>query len=89
MAPPPAPLTNREFSRTLGRLLRRPAFLPAPRFALRVALGELSTMLLASQRAMPVAAQRSGFTFHHEELLEALEEAVLRVIKKTGEGTPK
>ncbi len=68
----PAPVTNAEFTRVLGRVLRRPAVLPVPRAALRLALGEMSEMLLASQRVVPRAAQRSGYGFLHPDLAAAL-----------------
>ena len=50
----PQPVTNREFVKTLGRVLRRPAFFPLPAFAARLALGEMSdALLLSSQRVEP------------------------------------
>lgn len=71
----PQPVTNREFTRTLGRVLRRPAFLPAPAFALRMLLGEMAdALLLQGQRVVPAALQRSGFRFVHEQLESALRE---------------
>lgn len=71
----PQPATNREFTRTLGRVLRRPAFLPAPAFALRMLLGEMAdALLLQGQRVVPAALQRSGFRFVHEQLESALRE---------------
>lgn len=68
----PAPVTNADFSRALARALRRPAVLAAPRAALRLALGELSSVLLASQRAIPTQALRSGYAFRFRELSAAL-----------------
>lgn len=59
----PEPVRNCEFTRTLARLLRRPAVLPAPTFALRLALGEMSHLMLDSMRVSPVAAQRWGYRF--------------------------
>lgn len=64
----PAPVRNSEFSRELGRALRRPAWLPAPRFALRLALGEVATMLLASQRVRPTVLVDGAFRFADREL---------------------
>ena len=72
----PEPVTNRAFSRTLGSVLKRPSLLPVPTPVLRIIMGELSTMLLASQRAMPGAAVRSGFTFQFSGLAEALIEII-------------
>jgi uncharacterized protein (TIGR01777 family) len=77
----PELVTNREFTRTLGRVLRRPTFLPAPRFALRLALGELAdALLLASQRAEPERLRASGFTWQHP----TLESALRHVLGRTG-----
>lgn len=68
----PSPVSQREFSRVLGRVLSRPAFLPAPAFALRLALGGFATELLSSKRVLPAAAERLGYTFHHPDLENAL-----------------
>lgn len=68
----PNPITMREFCRTLGRVLHRPSWAPMPAFALRLLLGEMSDMLLAGQRVIPVAAERLGYTFRHPTLYEAL-----------------
>ena len=68
----PAPATNVEFTDALGRALHRPALLPVPEFALRVAFGEMSGMLMASQRALPKRALESGYAFAHSGLDGAL-----------------
>lgn len=68
----PEPVTNREFARIVGRVLRRPAVLPAPAFAVRLALGEMSTLLLNGQRALPDHAGQLGFRFSHRALEPAL-----------------
>jgi uncharacterized protein len=69
----PAPVTNREFARALGRALRRPAIMPAPRFALRLLLGEMAdALLLSGQRAAPAKALRLGFTFRYPTVDDAL-----------------
>ena len=68
----PAPVTNRTFTRTLGRVLRRPAILHAPAFALQAMLGEMSTMLLTGQRVLPASAEQLGFRFTHRTLEPAL-----------------
>jgi len=68
----PAPETNRTFTRTLGRVLHRPAVLHAPAFALRAALGEMSTVLLTGQRVMPAYAEQLGFRFSYRTLESAL-----------------
>lgn len=68
----PEPLTNRRFSRVLGEVLHRPSFLPAPGFALELALGEMADMLLNGQRAVPSRLQELGFTFRFPEAEAAL-----------------
>ena len=68
----PSPVTNAELSATLGRVLGRPAIVPVPSVALRVALGEMAEVLLAGQRVVPSAAQALGFRFGHPELGGAL-----------------
>lgn len=70
----PQPVTNREFTRTLGRTLHRPTLLPAPMPLLRLALGreKADTLLLSSVRAEPRALQESGYTFRHPDLATAL-----------------
>ena len=70
----PAPATNAEFTRALGRVLRRPTPFPAPGFALRLALGEMAdALLLSGQRAVPKRLLDSGFDFRHRSLDAALE----------------
>lgn len=68
----PKPVTNREFTRTLGRVVRRPAVFHAPAFVLRIGLGEMADMLLTGQRVLPAAAEELGFRFAHRELEPAL-----------------
>lgn len=68
----PMPVTNREFTRTLGKVLRRPTFMPVPGFALKLLFGELSTVLLGSQRARPQRLLDAGFEFEHADLECAL-----------------
>ena len=69
----PHPVTNREFTRALGRALRRPALLPAPAFALRVILGQMADeLLLASTRVLPRRLLDSGFRFRDPGLESAL-----------------
>ncbi|MFH2005335.1 MAG: TIGR01777 family oxidoreductase [bacterium] len=74
----PHPVTNREFTKALGRVLRRPSSLPAPAFALRLALGKAAApLLLTDQRVLPRVLQDHGFEFRHPEL-----EPALRVLLK-------
>lgn len=68
----PNPLTNRDFSRVLGRVMHRPALLPVPSFALRLALGEMATLVLDGQRAVPQSLSKLGFTFRFSEAEAAL-----------------
>lgn len=69
----PEPVTSKAFAKVLGKVLGRPAFLPAPAFALRLAMGEAADeMLLASQRVLPERLQGSGYTFRHTQLEDAL-----------------
>ena len=75
----PNPVTNRDFTRALARELHRPAFLPAPRFALRAALGEIADALTGSQRCVPEKALAHGFVFRFPELQGALREVLASV----------
>jgi uncharacterized protein (TIGR01777 family) len=69
----PYPVANAEFARALGRALHRPAFMPAPAFALRLMLGEMAEgLLLSGQRAVPEKALRLGFTFRYARVDDAL-----------------
>jgi uncharacterized protein (TIGR01777 family) len=68
----PAPVTNREFARALGRAMRRPALLPAPSFALKLMLGEMAEpLVLRGQRAIPQCALSHGFHFRYPEIDQA------------------
>jgi uncharacterized protein (TIGR01777 family) len=68
----PAPVRNRDFARTLGRVLHRPALLPVPAFVLRLVIGEFGTEALRSQRVVPAALTRAGYQFQHADLESAL-----------------
>lgn len=72
----PEPVTNKEFSRALGRALHRPAFAPVPAFALRVLYGEMAEIVTTGQRAVPSRARELGYEFRHPGLDEALGSAV-------------
>lgn len=75
----PGPVRNAEFTRTLAGVLHRPAILPAPAFALRLALGAMADeLLLTSQRLAPARLLAAGFRFAHEELEAALRDALRR-----------
>ena len=72
----PEPLTNRDFSRALGRALSRPSFAPAPGFALRLLLGEMAEALLHGQRAVPQRLLDLGYVFRYPEAAGALRNLV-------------
>ncbi len=70
----PQPVPNKEFAKALGRAMHRPAFMPAPGFALRLLLGEMAdALLLSGQRVVPAKAERLGFKFTYPRLDAALE----------------
>ncbi|PIB56078.1 TIGR01777 family oxidoreductase [Pseudomonas sp. 2995-1] len=75
----PHPVRNREFAKTLGQVLNRPAFMPMPAFALKVGLGELSGLLLGGQKAIPERLMAAGFTFQFTELHTALDDLSSRL----------
>lgn len=68
----PHPVTNAVFTRALGRAMHRPAFLPAPMFAIRMAIGEMADAILASQRALPGVPLAHGYHFRYPEIDIAL-----------------
>jgi uncharacterized protein (TIGR01777 family) len=69
----PAPATNREFTRVLGRVLGRPTLVPLPAPAVRLLMGEMGqALLLDSARALPRRLERAGFRFRHPDLEGAL-----------------
>jgi uncharacterized protein (TIGR01777 family) len=68
----PEPVTNVEFTKTLGRVLSRPTILPAPKFALRLLLGEMADALFASLRVIPKKLAEHGFQFQRVQLEAAL-----------------
>jgi uncharacterized protein (TIGR01777 family) len=72
----PEPATNRDFSRALGRALRRPAVLPIPGLAIRALYGEMAAIVTTGQRALPRAAEAHGYAFAHPQLDEALRAAL-------------
>lgn len=72
----PNPVTNQQFTAALARALKRPAFFPAPAFALRAVLGGFSTEILESKRVMPKVLLDNDFEFDYPHLLAALTELV-------------
>lgn len=72
----PTPARNKEFSKTLGSVLGRPAILPTPGFALRLGLGEVAEVVTKGQKVLPKKAQELGYEFKHPELRGAMEEVL-------------
>lgn len=72
----PEPVTNKAFSKALGRALRRPAVAPVPAFALRLLYGEMAEVVTEGQRAVPERALEQGFAFRHPDLGAALADAL-------------
>ena len=68
----PYPVQNAEFTRALAEALHRPAVIPVPALALRILFGQMAEILTASQRAIPDAITRAGFTFDYPEVFGAL-----------------
>jgi len=68
----PNPVTNREFSKALGRALHRPAFMPTPEFALRLALGEVAEVVTAGQKVLPKQSLAFGMRYRFTNIDEAL-----------------
>ncbi len=68
----PEPLSNADFGRILAKVMRRPYWLPAPAFALRLLLGEMSTLVLEGQFMLPKRLQELGFRFRFETAEAAL-----------------
>jgi uncharacterized protein len=71
----PEPVTNREFSRTLGRVLRRPAFAPVPGLAVKALYGEMAMIVTTGQRVVPGQLMELGYEFKRPDLEEALRTA--------------
>lgn len=68
----PNPVTNKEFSRALGKVLHRPSFVAMPGFVVRLTLGELGAVLLTGQRVLPDKALKAGYEFKYSDAGEAL-----------------
>jgi len=66
------PVKQRELAKIAGRVLHRPSFIPAPAFALQLALGEKSTLVLDGQRTIPEKLSEAGFSFSYEDFERAL-----------------
>jgi uncharacterized protein (TIGR01777 family) len=72
----PEPVSNKDFSRALGRALRRPAIAPIPGFAIRALYGGMAKLVVEGQRAIPRRALALGYTYRHPDLDEALRSAL-------------
>ncbi len=72
----PNPVTNAELSKTLGRVLHRPAVLPVPGLALKALYGEMATIVLTGQRAVPARLGELGYEFRHPQLEPALRDVL-------------
>jgi uncharacterized protein len=74
----PEPVTNRDFSKALGRVLRRPAVVPVPALALKILYGEMAVVVTSGRRAVPRRLQELGYEFRRPDLEDALREATRR-----------
>jgi len=72
----PDPVTNKEYSRVLGRVLKRPSFMPIPGFAMKLLVGEVATVVLDGQRAIPKRLQEAGYQYQFTDLQRALEDII-------------
>jgi hypothetical protein len=72
----PNPVRNADFSDALGAVLHRPAFLPAPRFALKLMFGEMAEIILASQCILPRRTEQTGFDYQYPALMGALKQVL-------------
>jgi hypothetical protein len=73
----PQPLTNKDFSTVLGRAVHRPSFMPTPRFALRLVLGEVADVILTGQRVLPRKALALGYVFKFPTAKAALADVLV------------
>jgi len=74
----PHAVTNREFTKTLGYVLRRPTIMPLPAVVVKILFGEMSHLLLASTRVLPVRLAASGYRFRYPMLDESLRQLLCR-----------
>lgn len=72
----PEPVRNRQFAQSLGRVMKRPSFLPVPGFAMRAAFGEVATVVVDGQQVLPQRLQEAGFAFKFPKLADALRDLV-------------
>jgi hypothetical protein len=74
----PNPVTNDEFGRTIGMVMKRPHYLPLPGFAMRLAFGEVSSMVLEGQKVLPQKLLEAGYGFKFPILEDALKDLLLK-----------
>lgn len=79
----PTPLTNKMLGRLIGKLLKRPSFFPTPAFALKLALGELATIVLDGRKVSSKRLQERGFTFQYNTAEAALRDLLLNGSSQT------
>lgn len=72
----PNPVRNRDFAKTLGKVLSRPSFMRAPSFMIRLIMGEMGKSLMSSQRAIPDKLLKHGFTFQYPDINNTLYDLV-------------
>ena len=72
----PVPVSNKDFSKALGKALKRPSFSPVPAFAIKAMYGEMAQIVLTGQNAVPAKATALGFAWKHGELDEALNDVL-------------
>lgn len=70
----PGAVNNKQFTKALGRVLKRPTLLPVPRFVLKIVMGEVADVITTGQRAVPDKLTRAGFKFKHPEIRQALKD---------------
>ena len=68
----PEPVTNQVFTQVLAEALHRPAILPAPAFAMKMLLGEMSELLLKGQKVLPDTLQKNGFSYGYAQVGAAM-----------------
>jgi uncharacterized protein len=72
----PEPVTNKELSKTLGKVLKRPAFAPVPALAVKTLYGEMASIVTTGQRVVPERLEQSGYRFRRPDLEAALRASV-------------
>ena len=72
----PSPARNRDLAKAIGAVLKRPSFMPAPAFMIRLAMGEFGNVLLDSQRTVPDKLLQYGFKFKYADIKNAIQALV-------------